>query len=98
MRQALPVLAAAALALAGCTALDPFDTAPRPATAAQHDAGPRVAICSNRLVSSSADVRGAAQGQCPAHTVATLVATDWHLDFCPLLLPARSTFVCSPVK
>ena len=31
-----------------------------------------------------------------AQYAAVRVDTDWKLDFCPLLLPARATFVCAP--
>jgi hypothetical protein len=98
MRPAVPVLAAAALALAGCSSLAPFATTPHAAKAGARETGPRVAVCSDGLVSSRAEVRAAAQQQCPAHTVATLAATDWWLQHCPILVPARSTFRCVPAK
>ena len=28
----------------------------------------------------------------------TSVRTDWQMQYCPLLLPARATFVCAPKK
>ena len=59
-------------------------------------AGPRVAICYNTLISSLAEVQQAAQQECAPETVATYSSTDWYLQFCPLLLPARATFVCAP--
>jgi hypothetical protein len=95
-------LAAAALtvaaALAGCSALDPYPTYPQPAAAGAKDTGARVAICYDAVVSSGAAVRKDAQDQCAPNTHATRVYTDWKLDYCPLLLPARATFVCAPQK
>ena len=90
-------LAVAALTvLAGCSALDPYPTYPRAAGTGEVDAGPRVAICYDTLVSSLAEVERAAQEECAPETVATYSSTDWYLQFCPLLLPARATFVCAP--
>jgi hypothetical protein len=87
---------AIAATLAGCSALDPYPTYPRQPEATTHDAGPRVAICYNTLVSPAASVQEAAQSQCAAAMTATRVDTDWLLQYCPLLLPARATFVCTP--
>lgn len=93
----LPILIAAALA--GCGMIDPYPTAPAAAEPkAPADAGPRVAICYNTLRSSLDQVRAAAQGECSAGATATPVETDWYLQNCPLLLPARATFVCMPHK
>jgi hypothetical protein len=85
-------------ALAGCSALDPYPTYPRAAGAGVSDPGPRVAICYDTLVSSLAEVQQAAQQECAPDTEASAVDTDWLLDYCPLLLPARATFVCQPKK
>ena|SRR5271166_2663251 len=82
--------------LAGCSALDPYPTYPRAAEAGVTDAGPRVAICYDTLVSTLDEVQAAAQQECAADTVATPADTDWLLQYCPLLLPARATFVCTP--
>jgi hypothetical protein len=87
---------AMAATLAACSALDPYSTYPPQPDAATHDAGPRVAICSDTLVSPGAAVQKAPQSQCAADTVATRVETDRLLQYCPLLLPARATFVCTP--
>ena len=83
-------------ALAGCGMLDPYPTPPR---AAQPGAapGPRVAICYNTLNTPLAEVQKEAQQECAAgtpNTVAEPADTDWYLQNCPLLLPARATFVC----
>jgi hypothetical protein len=91
-------VAGAVAALAGCSALQPYATYPRAASPGEVDAGPRVAICYNTLVSSLDDVQKTAQEECAANTLATYSGTDWHLDYCPLLLPARATFVCAPTK
>ena len=86
-----------AAALAGCSALDPYPTPPR---AAQPGAppGPRVAICYNTLTTTLADVAAQAQQECSPGTLAEPADTDWYLQSCPLLLPARATFVCRPQK
>ena len=81
--------------LAGCSALDPYSTYAEPAPAG---AAPRVAICYDTLVSNLDEVRAAAQAQCPTETIAAPHATDYALQYCPLLLPARATFVCEPKK
>lgn len=86
---------AGALALAGCGALESYATAPA-APKAGAPAGQRVAICYNGLASSLAVVRREAQRACPAGTTATPERTDWYLQHCPVLLPARATFVCVP--
>jgi hypothetical protein len=83
---------------AGCSAFDPYPDTPQPAAPGVKDAGPRVAICYDFVVSSGSEVQKAAQDQCGPHTVAARVDTDWRLDFCPLFLPARATFVCKPKK
>jgi hypothetical protein len=87
---------AAVTGLAGCSALDPYPTYAQPAVGGVKDPGPRVAICYDVLASSRDAVQKAAQGECAPHTVAARVDTDWKLDYCPLLLPARATFVCKP--
>jgi hypothetical protein len=89
---------ALAAGLVGCSVLDPYPTYPQAAVAGAKDAGARVAICYDLLVSSGADVRKEAQAQCGPNTSATRVDTDWKLDYCPLLLPARATFICTPKK
>ncbi len=86
----------AALALAGCSLVTPYPTEPREAKEAENDPGPRVAICYDGLASNEAEVRQAAQRECPANSAPKLHDIDWHLDYCPLFLPARATFVCVP--
>ncbi len=93
------LLGAALLAgsLAGCGSFSPFATFPRAATPEQ-PAGTRVAICYNGLKTGDAAVQEAAQQECPAGAKAELVDTDYYLQYCPLLLPARATFVWVPEK
>ena len=97
-RAAFALVLAASAGLAGCSALDPYPTYPQQPAAGVKDPGPRVAICYDVVKSSRAEVQKAAQDECAPNTVATRVDTDWKLDFCPLLLPARATFVCTPKK
>ena len=89
---------AAAAALAACSLLEPFATYPQQPVTGVTDAGPRVAICYDVLASSSEGVQKAAQDECGPHAIAARIDTDWKLDYCPLLLPARATFVCKPKK
>jgi hypothetical protein len=91
-------LLVAAVALAGCSAFVPYPTYPQPAAAGVTDARARVAICYDAIISSRAEVQKAAQDECAPNTHATRVDTDWKLDYCPLLLPARATFACDPKK
>ena len=79
--------------LGGCGAIDPYPTVPRVAQPGQPP-GQRVAICYNTMKSSLAQVQTEAQQECAANTLAAPVDTDWHMHNCPLLLPARATFVC----
>ena len=85
-------------ALAGCSQLQPYATYPRAARAGEVDAGARVAVCRDPLVSSLDDAQRVAQEECAANTEATYSSTDWYLQNCPLLLPARATYVCTPKK
>jgi hypothetical protein len=90
---ALTLLAAAALA--GCGALDPFATVPAVAGAGEPQ-GSRVAICYNAWKTETSAVQAEAQRECPAGTAAQAVGTGWHLQYCPVLLPVRASFVCTP--
>ena len=92
------VFALAVAALAGCSQLQPYATYPRAAPAGEVDAGARVAVCRDPLVSSLDDAQRVAQEECAASTIATYSSTDFFLQNCPLLLPERATFVCAPKK
>jgi hypothetical protein len=94
---AATLLLAGAAILAGCGALDPYPAPPRAAQSGA-PAGPRVAICYNTLATSLAEVQRQAQQECSADAVAEPADTDWYLQSCPLLLPARATFVCRAGK
>ncbi len=96
-RRAGALVLTLAATLAGCGALDPYPTPPRAAQPGA-PAGPRVAICYNTLTTSLTQVEAEAQQECSASTVAEPVDTDWYLQNCPLLLPARATFVCRAKK
>jgi hypothetical protein len=98
---ALAGAVAGAAALTGCGALDPYPTYPLAASHGVTVSDHRVAICYNSLKTSLPEVRVAAQQECAAdypRTVAEPVETDWYLQNCPLLLPARATFACAPAK
>jgi hypothetical protein len=87
---------ATGIALTGCSALQPYPTSPAAARPEEADTGPRVAICYDTLVRTLDEVQSAAQQECASNTRATPVRTDWHMQYCPLLLAARATFVCAP--
>jgi hypothetical protein len=95
---ALALFYAAVASLAACSAFDPYPTYPQQPEAAAKDAGPRVAICYDPIVNSGDAAQKAAQDECGPSTLPVRVDTDWKLDYCPLSLPARATFVCSPKK
>ena len=90
--QAIVLLAS----LAGCSALDPYATFPRAARPGEDASLARVAICYDTFVSSLDQVQAAAQDECAADTVAIYSSTDWYLQNCPLLLPARATYMWTP--
>jgi hypothetical protein len=97
MKAAGAMLSIAILAtVTGCSQLAPYATYPRQPDPKAHDAGPRVAVCYDGLVSSGGAVQRVAQAQCTPNTVAKRIDTDWLLQYCPLLVPARATFVCTP--
>ena len=62
------------------------------------DPAQRVAICYDTFASTLDEVQAAAQEECPSNTTATYFDTDWYLQYCPLLLPARATYMCTPKK
>jgi hypothetical protein len=96
-RRAAALVLTLAATLAGCGALDPYPTPPRAAHPGAA-ASPRVAICYNTLTTSLPEVQTQAQQECSAGTRAEPADTDWYLQNCPLLLPARATFVCAAKK
>ena len=86
-----------AAALAGCGGFSPYATVPNFTPVAPPGAT-RVAICYNGFDTAPAAAQQAAQKECPAGTRADPVDTDYFLQYCPLLLPARATFFCTPEK
>ena len=84
--------------LAACSALEPYATYPRAARPGEDTALTRVAICYDTFVSTLDEVEAAAQQECPSNTTARYSTTDWYLQYCPLLLPARATYMCTPKK
>jgi hypothetical protein len=88
---------AGAAALFGCGALDPFPTNARDPKPGQ-PAGQRVGICYNTLTASLAELQQQAQRECAEGTTAEPIDTDWYLITCPLLLPARASFICTAKK
>ena len=92
------VVVVAVIALTGCSALAPYPTYPRMAGPGEEATALRVAICYDTLVSTLDEVQVAAQQECPSDTTATPFDTDWYLQYCPLLLPARATFICAAKK
>jgi hypothetical protein len=87
-----------AMAAAGCTATNPFVTAPRGLAIGEQNPGTRVAICFNSFKTLPEKVQQLAQAQCVGDTVAERIETDYRLDDCPLLTPGRATFVCKSAK
>ena len=87
-----------AAAVTGCSQLQPYATYPRSTLPGEVNAGPRVAVCRDPLVSSLDDAQRVAQEECAADTTAIYLDTDLYLQNCPLLLPARATYVCTPKK
>jgi len=97
--RALRLAAAAGLMLAtGCSALTPYSTTPLAPKSAAVDLRTRVAICFNKLKTSPDQVQQQAQAECPNNSVPELIDTDYRLEFCPIAVPGRSTFVCVPQK
>ncbi|MGA7262243.1 MAG: hypothetical protein WBX30_15275 [Stellaceae bacterium] len=94
---ALTIPVVTVMSLTGCSALEAYPTYPAVALAGE-DPGPRVAMCYNAIVSNLDQVQAAAQQECAPNTRATLFQTERSLQYCPLLLPARATFLCTPDK
>ncbi len=93
----LVVLAAGSVC--GCSALTPFPSYPASAAPGVVDPRQRVAICFNTLKTTPEQVQQNAQAECLGDTVAERVGNiDYGLDVCPLAVPGRATFVCSPKK
>ena len=97
--RAVRLAAAAGLMLAaGCSALTPYSTTPLAPKSGVIDLRNRVAICFNKLKTTPEEVQQLAQAECPNNSAAELIDTDYRLDYCPVSVPGRSTFVCVPPK
>jgi hypothetical protein len=94
MRRTLAVLA---LALAGCSQLQPYEFVPRPPLRGAGAEIPRVGICYNALFADAAAVRTVAEEACAGIGAPQLVEQDMRLA-CPLLTPVRATFACLPER
>ena len=92
------VVLSVALWLTGCTATAPFATYPLQPKTGVVDARVRVAICYSALMTSVEKVQELAQAECIGDAVAERIDTDYRLDNCPLSVPGRATFVCTPTK
>jgi hypothetical protein len=97
---ALRVLVVLAAGLAcGCSALTPFPSVPTSPAVGVTDPRQRVGICFNTLKTSPEELQRVAQAECLGDSVAERVGgTDYWLDFCPLAVPGRATFACTPKK
>lgn len=80
------------LAACGETPLAPTEA--RPATGAKSDARPRVAFCYNSAATTPKLVLDEARSACGVGSTPRLVADGLSLAACPVLSPARVTFVC----
>jgi hypothetical protein len=97
--RAARLIAALSLALApGCSAFTPYSTLPQPPPKGVVDPRDRVAICFNKAKTAFDEVAQLAQAECPKGSHADWIDTDYRLDYCPLSLPGRATFACSPIK
>jgi len=89
----------AAGSVCACGALTPFPSAPASSAAAVPDPRQRVGICANPLKTNPQQMQQVAQTECLGNTVAEQVTgDDYRLDVCPLAVPARVTFACTPKK
>jgi hypothetical protein len=91
-RLAVPFLL---LGLARCgSALPPFETVPLPAAPGESPE-PRVSVCYNFLTASAEQVQGVAAASCSPGATPQPVARDVSLNYCPVLIPTRATFICA---
>jgi hypothetical protein len=83
---------------AGCSGFTPYPVAPRGLELGEKSPGQRVAVCYNGLKTPPEEVQKLAQEQCPSSTMAERFDTDYRMDDCPLMTPARATFLCKTAK
>lgn len=89
---------AALLALAGCAAVAPYRTVPPAPAPGAATPAPRLAFCYDGFAGGRAAVQARATRECPAPARVRYLGTDFRLNHCPLLAPARATFLCAPRK
>jgi hypothetical protein len=87
-------------AMAGCSGFTPFPVGPRGLELGEKSPGTRVAVCYNGLKTTPEEVQKLGLEQCQENgdTTAELLSTDYRLDNCPLMTPARATFLCKKAK
>ena len=88
-------------ALGGCAVLDPYETVPVKPPLGSGDTRPRVGLCFDKFRSSPEKLLAAAAETCGKGMSAVPEDTNYGLDamdFCPVLLPGRATFICVPQK
>jgi hypothetical protein len=87
-------------AVAGCSGFTPFPASPRGLSAHEKNPGTRVAICYNGLKTPPEEVQKLGLEQCQNYGGATAerIDTDYRMDDCPLMTPARATFLCKTAK
>jgi uncharacterized protein YcfL len=83
---------------AGCSALTPYTTNPAAPPKGVVDARDRVGVCFNKFKTTAEQVQQQAQAECAKNTVAELIDIDYRLDFCPMSVPGRASFACTPAK
>jgi len=94
MRLRRAVLWPLLLCLTQCSGwLSPFETVP-PTGVAADSATTRVAVCYNALTASPEQLLGIAAASCGPGTTPQPAGRDFTLDYCPVLIPARSTYSC----
>jgi len=83
----------------GCSAFTPFLSVPTSPIAGAPDPRQRVGMCFNPWKTSPEELQQAAQTECLGNTVAERVGgVDYWLDACPVAVPGRATFACTPKK
>jgi len=99
-RFTLAIVLLAALAACGTAVLPPFETIPPPLSRAERNAAggtppSEVAICYNTFTTSAEAVLALAKESCDPGTTPKPQGRDFNFDNCPILQPARATFVCN---
>jgi len=87
-------------ALAGCSGFTPFPVPPKGLAIGETNPGTRVAICYNGFKSTPAEVQELGLEQCrtTGNTAAERIGTDYRMENCPVMTPARATFLCRSIK